>query len=407
MIFPAQNIPSVGYKTYQLKNKSAELTKIKAGSNYIENNYYKITLGKGGITSLFDKQLGQEIINSTRFAAGDLLHMGYSGNGAGEFNEITKPNVSRYEKLHEKASSWKMVENGAVFSSFQATYEMFGFDVIQTITLFHNEKQIDFEYDILNFEGIHNRQLRVAFPLHMSEQSKISYDVPMGMVHVGEDELKITPGGWSWEGTYSQKSEFIHPREIQNFMTVNDKNFGVTMSTDIVTADWIDPSREAVAYPVLQAVLLSTHKSCHGLGNWYEQKGDHHFKISLKSHETGWKNGFHFGVEKNHPLTAIRKDKKQKGTLPSENSFLEFDSRFTNLTSFKKAEDSDDIIMRILETEGTNKNLKVKLYWDIQKVIKTTLIEEEMAPIPVSNTELNTNIGKSAIETYKLKLNLK
>lgn len=403
LVFPAQDIPSVGYKTYQLKNKSAEHPNIKAGSNFIENNYYKITLGKGGITSLFDKQLGKEIINSTRFAAGDLLHMGYSGHGAGEFNEITKPNLSRYEKLHEKTSSWKLVENGAVFSSFLATYEMFGFDVVQTITVFHNEKQIDFEYDILNFEGIHNRQLRVAIPLQMSEQSKVSYDVPMGMVHVGEDELKITPGGWSWEGTYSQKPEYIHPREIQNFMTVNDKNLGVTMSTDIVTADWIDPSREAVAYPVLQAILLSTHKSCHGLGNWYEQKGDHHFKISLKSHETGWKNGFHFGVEKNHPFTAIRKDKKQKGKLPSENSFLEFDSNFTNLTSFKKAENSDDIIIRVLETERKNNTLDIKFDWDIQKLHQTNLIEEEAKSIPVKGKSLKMEIGKNAIETFKLK----
>ena len=403
LVLQAQNIPSVGYKTYQLKNKGAELTNIKAGSNYIENNYYKITFGKGGITSLFDKQLGQEIINSTRFAAGDLLHMGYSGHGAGEFNEITKPNLSRYEKLHEKASSWKLVENGAVFSSFQATYEMFGFDVVQTITLFHNEKQIDFEYDILNFEGIHNRQLRVAFPLHMSEQSKVSYDVPMGMVHVGEDELKITPGGWSWEGTYSQKSEFIHPREIQNFMTVNDKNFGVTMSTDIVTADWIDPSREAVAYPVLQAILLSTHKSCHGLGNWYEQKGDHHFKISLKSHETGWKNGFHFGVEKNHPFTAKRIDTKQKGSLPSENSFINFNSDFTNITAFKKAENNDDIILRIVETEGEEKNIEANMYWDIKNLFQTNLIEEEAKKIPVTSKQLKTVIGKNAIETYQLK----
>ena len=47
-------------------------------------------------------------------------------------------------------------------------------------------------------------------------------------------------------------------------MTANGEGLGFTMSTDLVTADWIDPSIESVDYPVLNAVLLSTHKSCHG-----------------------------------------------------------------------------------------------------------------------------------------------
>ena len=38
------------------------------------------------------------------------------------------------------------------------------------------------------------------------------------------------------------------------------------MATDVAVADWIDPTREAVDYPVLQGLLLASHKSCHGEG---------------------------------------------------------------------------------------------------------------------------------------------
>ncbi len=403
LVFDVENIPSVGYKSYRLKIAKPELENVSAGANFYENKFYKITFGDGGISGLFDKELGQEIINSTRFAAGDLLHMGYDGNGAGEFTQVTEPNVSGYEKLHEKPAKWELIESGAVFSSFQASYKMTGFTVIQKITLFHNKKQIDFEYDIPDWDGRHNRQVRVAFPLNMKGQTRISYDVPLGMVHVGEDELKTSPGGWSWGGTYRQKPEYIHPREIQNFMTASNETFGVSMSTNIVTADWIDPSREAVEYPVLQAILLSTHKSCHGLGNWYEQKGSHHFKISLNSHQAGWKNGFHFGTESNHPFITNQIEKKQKGTLPSKHSFVEFDSDFTNLTSMKKAENSNEVIFRVLETEGENKTLDAKLSWDIKQLYHTNLIEEEAKLIPTNGNSLKTTIGKNAIETFKLK----
>lgn len=402
LVFEVHGIPSVGFSTYRLKNEKPATEATALGSNYYENKFYKITFGNGGISRLFDKELGQEIINSTRFTAGDLLHMGYDGHGAGEFVQVTEPNVVGYEKSHEKAAKWECIENGAVFSSFQASYEMRGFTVIQKITVFHHKKQIDFEYEIPDWAGIHNRQLRVAFPLNMNEHARISYDVPMGMVHVGEDEMKGSPGGWAWGGTYRQKPEYIHPREIQNFMSANTDNFGVSISSNIVTADWIDPSRESVDYPVLQAILLSTHKSCHGLGNWYEQKGSHQFKISLNSHQAGWKNGFHFGTESNHPFLTKRKDMKQKGILPSTHSFVQFNSKFTNLTSLKKAENSDDVILRIVEAEGENKMLDAKLSWDIKKLYHTNLIEEEAELIPAEGKSLKIALGKNTLETFKL-----
>ncbi len=402
LVFEVDAIPSLGYKSYYLKNKPTVGEQADAGSNFYENKYYKITLDNGGISSLYDKQLGKEIINSTRFVAGDVLHLGYDGNGAGEFVQITEPNVSGYEKLHEKATRWELLENGPVFSTFRASYQMTGFTVIQKITLFHHKKQIDFEYEIPDWDGTHNRQLRVAFPLNMRDQARISYDVPMGMVHVGEDELKRSPGGWAWGGTYRQKPEFIHPREIQNFLTASTADFGVSMATDISTADWIDPSREAVDYPVLQAILLSTHKSCHWKGNWYEQKGGHHFKISLKSHERGWKKGYHFGTESKHPFLTQQIAKKQKGMLPSSHSFMEFHSEFTMLSSFKKAENSEDVVLRVFEAEGENKTLDVSFSWDIQKIHHTNLIEEEARPIPSNGPSLKTEIGKYAIETFRL-----
>ena len=173
----------------------------------------------------------------------------------------------------------------------------------QIITVYHNSKRIDFEYEIPDWPGEHNRQIRVAFPLKMNN-AQITYDVPMGVLNAGKDELRNSPLGWSWEGTYRQLPEEINPREIENFISASDENSGVTLSTNLAVADWIDPGRESVDYPVLQGIMLSSHKSCHYLGNWYHQTGAHHFRFTLTSHEPGWKNGYHFGVEGNHPLIS-------------------------------------------------------------------------------------------------------
>lgn len=405
LVFCATNVPSVGYKTYHLVKGKSEYADGKVGTNYCENDYYKITFGKGGITTLFDKELGVDLINSTRFAAGDLLHMGYDGNGAGEFVQITEPNVTDYEKLHEKEASWELKETGPVLSVFQATYQMTGFEVIQTITVYHRKKQIDFEYDIPDWKGPHNRQLRVAFPMNMKEDAQVSYDVPMGMLHVGKDELSMRPKGWAWGGTYRQMPKEIHPREIQNFMTISDNQKGVTVSTNVVTADWIDPSRESADYPVMNFVLLSTHKSCHGLGNWYHQTGSHHFKFSLSSHLPGWKNGYHFGVEGNHPFYSIKHEAKQKGELPAEKSFVSISNPFAVVTTIKKAENSDDVIIRLVEAENENKEVNIDFGQEVERFFKTNLIEENPEEKIQKGNTVRISLNKNSIETYKLKFN--
>jgi alpha-mannosidase len=403
LVFSLNDMPPIGYKTFTIKKGKRQNPAISAGANYCDNQFFKMKLGKGGITSLFDKTLNKEVFNTTAMVGGDLFHMGYNGNGAGEFVTITAPNYGGMERAHQKESSWSLVESGAVYSKFKSEYKMKGFSVEQLITVYHQKKQIDLEYNIPDWSGEHKRQLRVMFPLNMKKSAQVSYDVPMGMVHVGKDELTMRPGGSAWGGTYLQKSEEIHPREMQNFMTANGDGFGFTMSTNVVTADWVDPSMNSADYPVINSVLLSTHKSCHGEGNWYHQKGSHSFKFSITSHNEGWKNGFHFGVAANHPLHTITKAGKQKGELPAEKSFVNTSNPFAIITTMKKAEDDNDVVIRLLEAEGSEKKVSVNFNKEIEKISKTDMIEENPVDLKQSGKQINILLGKDAVETFKMK----
>jgi alpha-mannosidase len=175
------------------------------------------------------------------------------------------------------------------------------------------------------------------------------------------------------------------------------------MSTNVVTADYVDPSMNSADYPVINSVLLSTHKSCHGEGNWYHQKGSHSFKFSITSHNEGWKNGFHFGVESNHPLRPIVRADKQKGELPAEKSFVSTSNPFAIITTIKKAEDDNDVVIRLLEAEGSNKNVELKLNQEVENISKTDMIEENPEKLNLKGKALQLQLGKSAVETYKIK----
>ena len=234
--------------------------------------------------------------------------------------------------------------------------------------------------------------------------AQITYDVPMGVLNAGIDELENSPLGWSWEGTYRQLPEEINPREIENFISASDENTGVTVSTNLAVADWIDPGRESADYPVLQGILLSSHKSCHHLGNWYHQTGSHHFRFTLTSHKPGWKNGYHFGVEGNHPLYSVLIDKSQSGTLPEELSFVSTSSPFVKITALKKSESGNSLILRMVEMEGVDKQVELKFYFPIKSLYKTNIIEEEPEDAGMKGKVLKIDIGKNAIETFRIDL---
>jgi alpha-mannosidase len=80
--FTASNIPSVGYATYYLKPVEKTMAKKDAGfSGKAENSYYRITFGKGGLTSVYDKELGKELVRTDKFSAGEVFTMRSEGNG--------------------------------------------------------------------------------------------------------------------------------------------------------------------------------------------------------------------------------------------------------------------------------------------------------------------------------------
>jgi len=85
------------------------------------------------------------------------------------------------------------------------------------------------------------------------------------------------------------------------------------MSTSVAVNDYRDPTPDPAPYPVLQAVLLASRRSCHGEGNWYLQEGDHHYRFSLTSHAPGWTSAWRPGREANSPLFAVLEARPRPG----------------------------------------------------------------------------------------------
>lgn len=405
--FPA-DVPAFGYSRFRiLKGKArgaASGTDVRLGDNWCSNAYYDMALGDGGIVRLYDKQLGRDVMENEKYALGDILDAEYDGNGAGEFLRITDirmPYDSPLTSSRHK-SDWKVVDSGKFSVTYENVYPTESVRIVQRITVYHTVKKIDFDVRLENFNGEHNKQYRIMFPLDMkTDASDICYEVPMAVSHVGKDELAMRPGGYTGQGSYRFHPSDSHPREVLNFVSANGNGFGFTMSSCVAVCDWEDPSHEVSDYPVLQAVLLSSHKSCHWEGNWYHQTGTHDFHFSITTHPEGWKNGCAMAVEENHPLLFAVKN-ADGGKSPAVGSFLEVSDPLVWVTAMKKADNDDAVILRLVEMEGKDKDVTVRLPFKADSVFRCNLIEDVQEQMPGSGSTVRLHIGHHAIETFKL-----
>ena len=404
--FIAENIPSVGYKTYYIvdNEKPAEISGTQIEGTVYENRFYRVALGKGGIASLYDKELRMELFKTDKFTGGELFTMQSVGNGAGEFTEIQQPTMEGFDKSGNYPQGWQLIETGPVKDVLQIICPMRDTKASIRIVLFRNVKRIDFEVDLDAFNGENWREFRLAFPVNM-QNARVAYEVPMGVVEVGKDEIAGAAGFSKPAQIYSTPCKDVHPREVQDWFSVSDGKAGITISSSVAVFDWIDPTDHPVAYPVLQPVLLASRKSCHGEGNYYLQPGNHTFKFSLYSHPGDWKNGYRQGAQACQPAhAAVVNTAYAEGYLPEAFSFASVAGKGVVISTLKKCEDDDAVVLRCYDMEGKDTQAKFTLFRDIKQVQHTNLIEEEGKDIPAASTSFEHKIGHHAIETFKMRI---
>jgi alpha-mannosidase len=284
-----------------------------------------------------------------------------------------------------------------VYSSFRYRQPVRYAVIEETVIVYHQIKRIDFEIDIKNWQGILYREFRAAFPLNMSS-SKITYEVPMGVVEIGKDELKGAAGN-----NYTTECRLVHPRTLVDWVDASDERLGATISSSVIGFDYLDPTTNPGSATLIQPILFASRKSCHWEGNDYIQLGDHHFSFSLFVHEPGWKNGFHEGKQAQNKLYAVPDPvKSQKASLPEKQSFISTSGDLLLLTAFKKSEDDNSLIIRMVEMNGTDQKIGLKLFAPAAKLVQTNLIERNEKDMGQSGKEFTFGISKNSIETYKL-----
>ncbi|MCX6223905.1 MAG: glycosyl hydrolase-related protein, partial [Bacteroidia bacterium] len=396
--FIAENVPSLGYQTYYIVpgKSGSKLVPVAVSAELVETENYRIKFGKGGIESLFDKDLQKEIWKTDQFKAGDLFSMRSVGNGAGEFADVQQPDMEGFEKAGI-GPVWNVRETGPVRIVIDGSADMKHNKAKVAWIIYPSLKRIDVKVDLVDWDGTAYREFRLAFPARL-QNPEISYEVPFGVVRVGKDELAQAAGE-----RYTTPCKNVHPRGINNWISASDSDIGLTISSGVAVWDYVNMTNLQTEATLLQPILLASRQSCHGEGPLYHQKGSHSMEFSLFTHQPGWKNGYRQALQANEKLTAVFNPLSKTSILPDRITFLSVDDPNSIVSTVKKSEDDNGLIIRLYDQEGRDKPVKINLFRSPVAVEHTDMIEENGKPIPKDEKGLKVKLGHHAIETYKIR----
>ncbi|MHB1458742.1 MAG: glycosyl hydrolase-related protein, partial [Armatimonadota bacterium] len=109
------------------------------------------------------------------------------------------------------------------------------------------------------------------------------------------------------------------------------------------------------------------------------------------------------GYEFNNPLIPVATT-SHEGKLPKTHSFLKVDKANIIVTALKKAEDSNDMILRFYECKGETGNAKISFGMNVKSVQETDLSERpgKNAKSKISGSSMTVPFGKWEIKALKL-----
>lgn len=376
-MFFAKGLPSKGYKSYTLRDKKVECnTSMKVSSNHLENKYFSMEMDdKGTFTSIFDKLNKREI-----------LQAGQRGNQIQAFED--KPmkwdnwdiDIFYQEKMWEvdEVEKVEVLENGPVRSGVRIYKKFMDSTIIQNIYIYEDIPRIDFD----TFVDWKEDQvlLKAAFPVDV-HADKATYDIQFGNVE--------RPTHWNTSWDLARFEVCAH-----KWADLSEDGFGVSLLNDC-----------KYGYDIKDGVMRITLLKSGMHPNPEADREEHRFIYSLYPHSGDWRDGntVKIGYQLNVPAYAVV-EQAHEGLLPSTLSMIGVDCDNVIVETVKKAEDSDELVIRLYECYNRRTDVTLTFFKPLSKVVECNLMEKDIQPVDVQGNTFSFQIKPYEIKTFKLSI---
>ncbi|MBO8183749.1 MAG: hypothetical protein H0Z28_13335 [Archaeoglobus sp.] len=401
LVFVARDVPAMGYKSYRIvpSEKGQELpSNIVISQNVLENRFFKVTLDtrSGAIESIYDKELSRELVDT---------------GAAHKFNQLVVRWVQTGKLECAEPVKIEKGQTGPVCSSVVIYGRAAGCpQIVQEISLYNDIKRIDFANRVLKdsrplleiyfafpfkvdkpefrFEGSNSviKPLRDQFPGSNSNYYAVQHwaDVSDGQMGVTLScvESGLLEFGGLWPCYVSQAHHGVTPPEFGREFVKPEQ-----MSKGHIYAFVIDNNFRTNFQPV--------------------QQGDMLFRYSVTTHTGDWRNGRprDFGWAIANPLIAVLVGGGRDGNLAKSDSFCQINKQNVLITTLKRAEDGDGLIVRLVETEGEDTTAMLSFpHLSIKRAYLTNLVEENKGELACTQHSIMAPIRAFGITTIRLKV---
>lgn len=410
VVFVAESVPSLGYRTYSIGPAPSPSPAKSLTGRIAENQFFKVVFGDGGIKSLYDKRLRWETLRTEKFDGAEVIQFTAPGSAWEDPEIVTMEN---FDRTSNHPFPFKSFVEGPVRTTAVREASFGHFTLRERFHLYHELDQIQIELAVLDWDGQKERELRVVFPVNL-DGARMTYEVPFGKVEMGKDELNFAllppdPDTAFRPDIYGGDHPLAY-REAINWIDASSPDYlahGLLSASDTTVHLFRDETADPAPYPLLQHVLLSTRKSlAWNPDNWFTQKGSHRYRMSLLPHKGDWRLRYREALDFNYPLWAFSDSYGQSGQPAGmSQSFLRLDPANLVLTALKRSEDDNRLVLRFYEAEGFKTPAQIHFAKPISQAWRASLIEYDEEPMhPAADGSLQFSVKPWEIVTLKVAL---
>jgi alpha-mannosidase len=345
-------LPPLGYRLYRLTANGPQLsdTPLGADATQLENDRFRLTFDPrtGYLTSLYDHQHRVEVLAGPA-AKPVVLH---------DEGDTWGHNLLRFgaEVGTFVARRMRLVEHGPVKAVLRVESVYGASRLVQDFTLYRDLARIDVHVTVDWREQF--KALKLQFPVRV-KHAQATYEIPYGhIVRIpnGEEEPMqgwVDLSGISSDGGLPYGLSLLNDGKYS--AAVNEHTIALTVLRSPISAHHIPAQPE----PERDYSFLD--------------QGVQHFTYALLPHHIGWQQAgtVRQAAALNQAAVVLVAACRTGGSLPLTDSFLTVDGDNILVTTLKKAEDNDDLILRAYETTGnTTRAILCLPRWG--RVIETT-----------------------------------
>lgn len=407
--FVDEDFPAGGYKTYYIDTakKGENASPIKINGNTFETDFFivKFDMNKGAITGLFDKRSGTEYVKE----GGELnklrIYLEDKKGGMKSWNInsiVSEEDVSNVESV-------KIIEKGPVRACIETVKTWGKSRFIERTYLYKSYPRIEYDMEVHWLEtgndSTDSPMLRALFPLNI-QNPRFYCHVPFNVVERPVDGM-------------------INGEKAPSWLTSQSRIYGITPETgdgqEVPAQKWVDISDGTKGIALVNKTkyghsyhdgnLRITLMRSAGAPDIYPNIGKFEIGYALYPHTGDWTNGvWQEGDDFNVPVLAAEPPSLALGqahaTRPESDSFISLHAEGVHMTGMKKAEDSEELVIRLVEVEGKEKEFSLTLPKDVRSVRQINLIEMPVtasSPTTIRGNSVSAKINPHQILTLAIK----